>query len=128
MHREGPRFSLSVRGVVPSLFCWGVYADSGRVPAWCGTGSLPGRAAAALTAQASRWARWLEANPEQDWPNVVHTAAVYRSHLSARASVLADNQPDTLHALAGLAGGHHVCGGEVLDADFRVHCFFHVRA
>ncbi|WP_434043624.1 SDR family NAD(P)-dependent oxidoreductase [Sorangium cellulosum] len=73
------------------------------------TSTLPllvsGRDEAALRAQAERWAAWLAAHPEARWADVVHTAAVRRTHLEARAAVAAGNAADAAAALGALAAG-----------------------
>ncbi|WP_438024961.1 SDR family NAD(P)-dependent oxidoreductase [Sorangium sp. So ce233] len=66
---------------------------------------VSGRDEAALRAQAERWAAWLAAHPEARWADVVHTAAVRRSHLEARAAVAAGSAADAAAALGALAAG-----------------------
>ncbi|HKP59933.1 MAG TPA: SDR family NAD(P)-dependent oxidoreductase, partial [Polyangiales bacterium] len=58
---------------------------------------LSGRDEAALRAQAQRLADWLRAHPEARWVDVVHTAALHRTHFDERAVVMA---PEALEALA----------------------------
>ncbi|HKP57239.1 MAG TPA: beta-ketoacyl synthase N-terminal-like domain-containing protein, partial [Polyangiales bacterium] len=58
---------------------------------------LSGRDEAALRAQAQRLADWLRAHPEVRWVDVVHTAALHRTHFDERAVVMA---PEALEALA----------------------------
>ncbi|HKP55149.1 MAG TPA: beta-ketoacyl synthase N-terminal-like domain-containing protein, partial [Polyangiales bacterium] len=58
---------------------------------------LSGRDEAALQAQAQRLAAWLRAHPSERWVDVVHTAALHRTHFEERAVVMA---PEALEALA----------------------------
>ena len=59
----------------------------------------------ALRAQAQRWAEWLDRNPETRLVDVVHTAAVRRTHLDERAAVFATSTAEASAALRSLAGG-----------------------
>ncbi|HKP56550.1 MAG TPA: beta-ketoacyl synthase N-terminal-like domain-containing protein, partial [Polyangiales bacterium] len=58
---------------------------------------ISGRDEAALRAQAQHLADWLRAHPEVRWVDVVHTAALHRTHFEERAVVMA---PEALEALA----------------------------
>ncbi|MGK4001428.1 SDR family NAD(P)-dependent oxidoreductase [Sorangium sp. So ce1036] len=66
---------------------------------------VSGRDEAALRAQAGRWAAWLAAHPEARWTDVAHTAAVRRTHLEARAAVIATSTADAAAALSAVAAG-----------------------
>ena len=75
------------------------------------TSSLPipllvsGRDAAALRAQAERYADWLAAHPDVDWDDVSRTAALHRTHFGSRASVLARDAAEATEALRALGAG-----------------------
>ncbi|WP_437688199.1 SDR family NAD(P)-dependent oxidoreductase [Sorangium sp. So ce176] len=66
---------------------------------------VSGRDEAALRAQAERWAAWLAAHPEARRADVVHTAALRRTHLGARAAVTAASAADAAAALTALSQG-----------------------
>ncbi|AUX26444.1 hypothetical protein SOCEGT47_070070 [Sorangium cellulosum] len=66
---------------------------------------LSARDPGALRAQAGRWAAWLTAHAEARWADVVHTAAVRRTHLGARAAVMAASVAEAVEALTALAEG-----------------------
>ncbi|WP_394840513.1 acyltransferase domain-containing protein [Pendulispora brunnea] len=59
----------------------------------------------ALRAQAKRWALWLEAHPEANWEDVVHTAACRRTHHDVRAAVMASSTTEAAAALRALSNG-----------------------
>ena len=75
------------------------------------TPSLPipllvsGRDAAALRAQAERYAEWLSRHPDVDWADVLSTAALHRTHFAVRASVSARDAADATAALLALGQG-----------------------
>ncbi|WP_442806827.1 amino acid adenylation domain-containing protein [Streptomyces sp. NBC_01750] len=91
-------------------------ADTARQPA-APTAPQPGVAAAAyplllsghdqqaLRAQADRWAGWLAEHDDIPWQDTLRTAAMHRTHLQARASVLAGSAREAAAALAALAEG-----------------------
>src|SRR5262249_52695059 len=66
---------------------------------------VSGRDAAALRAQAARWAGWLEAQPDVHWLDVVNTAARRRTHFPARAALLVRDRDTAITALRALATG-----------------------
>ncbi len=66
---------------------------------------LSGRDEVALAAQSARWLAWFEAQPEADLLDVAYTAAAHRSHLGARAMVLARSHEQTRAGLRALAEG-----------------------
>ncbi|WP_437621821.1 SDR family NAD(P)-dependent oxidoreductase [Sorangium sp. So ce1151] len=66
---------------------------------------LSGRDVPALRAQAQRWADWLRAHPNARLQDVAYTAAVYRTHFTARASVHAQTIDEAIEAMSALAEG-----------------------
>ncbi|MEU9144381.1 amino acid adenylation domain-containing protein [Streptomyces sp. NPDC048349] len=86
-----------------------VRAENGPAVAGAPAGPRPllvsGFDAAALRAQAARWAAWLTAHPDAHWPDVLRTAALHRTPLEARASVLAAGPAEAAEALTALAEG-----------------------
>src|SRR6201987_5599582 len=66
---------------------------------------VSGRDEAALRAQAGRYADWLSGHAEADWSAVVSTAALHRTHFTARASVSARDASEAVEALRALGEG-----------------------
>ncbi|MDC0667760.1 non-ribosomal peptide synthetase/type I polyketide synthase [Nannocystis radixulma] len=66
---------------------------------------LSARDDAALRAQAARWAAWLADHPQADWPAVLHTAAVRRTHHARRAALAALDRNHAIALLRELAAG-----------------------
>jgi acyl transferase domain-containing protein len=66
---------------------------------------LSGRDAAALRAQAALWAHWLETHPGARLRDVAHTAALRRTDLEHRASVIASSVGDAVAGLRALSAG-----------------------
>ncbi|WP_433930447.1 type I polyketide synthase [Sorangium cellulosum] len=66
---------------------------------------LSARDHGALRAQAGRWAAWLTEHREARWADVIHTAAARRTHLGARATVVAAGVAEAVDALRALADG-----------------------
>ncbi|XXU74684.1 SDR family NAD(P)-dependent oxidoreductase [Sorangium sp. So ce1151] len=66
---------------------------------------LSGRDEAALRAQAEQWSAWLRTHPEQPLFDVIHTAAVHRTHFEHRASLMARSLPEAAEALMALSQG-----------------------
>src|SRR5262249_36620516 len=58
-------------------------------------------------AQAERVRSWLVAHPEARWLDVVHTAALHRTHFDERAVVMAEDARSSMEALEALAQGQH---------------------
>ena len=90
------------------------------------TPSLPipllvsGRDAAALRAQAERYAEWLSRHPDVDWADVLSTAALHRTHFAVRASVSARDAADATAALLALGQGRsHAAVSEGAAKDER---------
>jgi mycoketide-CoA synthase len=87
---------------------------------------VSGRDAAALRAQAQRWADWLEQHPDVDWDAVLSTAALHRTNFGARASVLALNAIEATQALRALGAQRphaSVLQGEAKDERGRKLAF-----
>ncbi|MFJ9213860.1 amino acid adenylation domain-containing protein [Streptomyces sp. NPDC102264] len=59
----------------------------------------------ALRAQARRWADWFAEHPSQPIPETARAAALGRTHLTARAAVLAHDSQEAHSALSALADG-----------------------
>ncbi|WP_327364780.1 non-ribosomal peptide synthetase/type I polyketide synthase [Streptomyces sp. NBC_01296] len=71
---------------------------------------VSGSDAAALRAQAARWARWITEHPEAHWPDVLRTAALHRTPMEFRAAVVAAGPREAAEALRALAEGRpHPC-------------------
>ncbi|MCY1057570.1 non-ribosomal peptide synthetase/type I polyketide synthase [Nannocystis sp. SCPEA4] len=66
---------------------------------------LSARDDAALRAQAARWAAWLADHPQAAWPDVLHTAAVRRTHHARRAALAAVDRDHAIALLRELAAG-----------------------
>ncbi|MGW6239855.1 amino acid adenylation domain-containing protein [Streptomyces sp. NPDC055094] len=66
---------------------------------------LSGHDEQALGAQAERWAAWLTEHRDVPLADVVRTAALQRSHLETRASLLVSGHEDAADALRALAQG-----------------------
>jgi acyl transferase domain-containing protein/acyl carrier protein/NAD(P)-dependent dehydrogenase (short-subunit alcohol dehydrogenase family) len=66
---------------------------------------LSARTEPALRAQAGRWASWLEQHPETPWADVLHTAALHRTHFPQRAAITAADGVEAAVALRALCEG-----------------------
>ncbi|WP_433618868.1 type I polyketide synthase [Dactylosporangium sp. CA-139114] len=66
---------------------------------------VSGRSAAALTAVAGSWSRWLAAHPEAEPGDVAWASIASRSVLEHRAVVLAERREELVERLRDLSGG-----------------------
>ena len=66
---------------------------------------LSGRDDAALRDQAARLAHWLTEHPQAAWSDILHTAAVRRTHHAARAALTVADASHAIAALTDLTAG-----------------------
>ncbi|WP_328947426.1 type I polyketide synthase [Streptomyces sp. NBC_00184] len=73
---------------------------------------ISGTDAAALRAQAQRWAEWLDARPSASMRDIAYTSAVCRTHFDARAVVFAGSAMDAAAALRAVEPGPGTARGK----------------